>query len=155
HSLRVAPRVGIAWVPFASTGTVVRAGFGLFFDRVPLSVYAFPHYPRQVVSYFDENGLIDGPFFYLNALGQVNTRAPFVFHRVGAGSSPPQTAAGSSMVEPAFTRVLHLRVGSLRSISDGLVTMLPQPPDPETSIGAYELSGMGSSRYRQLEVTAR
>ena len=37
----VAPRVGIAWAPRAGaqgqTGTVVRAGFGLFYDRFPLS----------------------------------------------------------------------------------------------------------------------
>ena len=47
QSFRVAPRAGIAWAPFARTGTVVRAGFGLFFDRVPLSVYAFNHFPKQ------------------------------------------------------------------------------------------------------------
>src|SRR5262249_21707773 len=36
----VAPRIGIAWAPGAAqgqTGTVVRAGFGLFYDRFPLS----------------------------------------------------------------------------------------------------------------------
>ena len=36
----MAPGAGLAWVPFASSGTVVRAGFGLFYDRVPLSVYS-------------------------------------------------------------------------------------------------------------------
>jgi hypothetical protein len=37
----VAPRIGIAWAPGGGTpgqtGTVVRAGFGLFYDRFPLS----------------------------------------------------------------------------------------------------------------------
>src|SRR5215471_4248682 len=37
----VAPRIGIAWAPGTATqgqtGTVVRAGFGLFYDRFPLS----------------------------------------------------------------------------------------------------------------------
>ncbi len=156
HSFRVAPRAGIAWVPFANTGTVVRAGFGLFFDRVPLNVYSFNHYPKQIVTLYGDRGdIVAGPFFYLNALGQVNTRAPFVYHRMVAGNFSPRTATGSIEVEQSLTRLLKLRVGYLRSISDGLVTMLPQEPDPETRIGAYELSGMGSARYRQLEMTAR
>jgi len=156
QSFRVAPRAGVAWMPFAHTGTVVRAGFGLFFDRVPLSVYAFNHYPKQVVTFYDANGDISaGPFFYLNALGEVNTGAPFVIHKMTPGKFSPRTATGSIQVEQPVTRLLKLRVGYLRSISDGLVTMVSQAPDPETLIGANELSGSGASRYRQLEVTAR
>lgn len=32
----VSPRVGVAWSPFESRGTIVRASAGLFYDRVPL-----------------------------------------------------------------------------------------------------------------------
>lgn len=32
----VAPRVGLAWSPFRDRRTVVRANFGLFYDRIPL-----------------------------------------------------------------------------------------------------------------------
>ena len=38
ESLRVAPRLGVAWNIFHSAGTMIRAGFGLFYDRVPLNV---------------------------------------------------------------------------------------------------------------------
>ena len=43
--------------PFRNTGTVVRAGFGLFYDRVPLSVYSFSQYPNQVVTMFNAGQL--------------------------------------------------------------------------------------------------
>jgi hypothetical protein len=85
----------------------------------------------------------------------VNTRAPFVFHRIVAGNFSPRTATGNLQVEQPITKMLKLRIGYLRSISDGLVTMNRVDPDSETNLGAYELSGAGNSRYRQLEVTAR
>jgi len=156
HSFRVAPRAGIAWSPFANTGTVVRLGFGFFYDRVPLDVYAFNHYPKQIVTMFDPNGDVSaGPFFYLNALGQVNTRGPLVFHQNVEGNFSPRAATGNLQVEQSVTRFVKVRVGYLRSISDGLVTMTPIAPDPVTNIGVNQLSGSGNSRYRQFELTTR
>jgi hypothetical protein len=36
----VSPRVGMAWTPFGSRDTVVRASYGLFYDRIPLRAVA-------------------------------------------------------------------------------------------------------------------
>lgn len=39
-SNNVSPRAGFAWSPFASRRTVIRGGFGLFYDRIPLRALA-------------------------------------------------------------------------------------------------------------------
>jgi hypothetical protein len=156
QSFRVAPRAGIAWSPFASTGTVIRAGFGLFYDHVPLNVYSFDHYPNQVVTMFDPTGQISGgPFLYRNGLGEVDTRIPFVFHEPVAGNFSPRSATGSLQVEQPLTRFLNLRVSYIQNQSAGLVVLNRAAPDPVTNIGDYLLSGGGQSRYRQFEVTAK
>jgi hypothetical protein len=36
----ISPRAGLAWTPFASRRTVVRASWGLFYDRIPLRAVA-------------------------------------------------------------------------------------------------------------------
>src|SRR5579864_691593 len=80
ESFRVAPRAGVAWNIWPSAGTVIRAGFGLFYDRVPLNVYAFNQYPSRAITLFNADGQIAaGPFLYQNGLGTVHERFPFVF----------------------------------------------------------------------------
>jgi hypothetical protein len=155
-SFRVAPRGGIAWSPFARLGTVIRAGFGLFYDHVPLNVYSFNHYPRQQQTYFGPDGeVIAGPYFFGNALSQVNVRIPFVFHNQGPGNFSPRSTTGSIDVEQPLGQRLKLRLSYIQSEADGLVILDRQAPDPENNTGAYELMGAGQARYRQFEATAR
>ncbi len=153
---RVAPRVGIAWSPLAGTGTLVQAGYGLFYDRVPLNVYCFNKYPDQNITMYGDDGEVSaGPFLYLNTLGQVKVKHPFVFQSPQDGNFSPESAIWSLQVEQPVTPSLKLRVGYLQNYSQGLVILNSVAPDPNTNTGAYLLSGVGHSRYRQLEVTAR
>src|ERR1022692_1119140 len=111
ESFRVAPRVGVAWNIFPSAGTVIRAGFGLFYDRVPLNVYAFNQYPSQVITMFDPSGQVSaGPFLYQNGLGTVNVRYPFVFQESAAGNFSPRSASGSMQIEQPLTQHVKLRL---------------------------------------------
>jgi len=156
ESFRVAPRGGIVWTPFPKLGTTIRAGFGMFYDRVPLNVYSFNHYPKESIDFYDDSGNITaGPFLYANTLGVDDVHSAFIFHHAVAGDFSPQSATGSVQVEQPITSALRIRAGYIQNQSQGLVTMNPIAPDPVSNIGAYELRGDGVSRYRQLEVTAR
>jgi hypothetical protein len=156
ESLRLAPRAGVSWNPFPNGGTVVRAGFGLFYDRVPLNVYSFDRYPNPLISQFDAAGRISaGPFQYLNGLGTVDLRSPFIFREIVAGNFSPRSATGSLQLEQPLSEHVRLRVGYMQSQSSGLVLLNATAPDPATNTGAYLLSGSGQSRYRQFEATAR
>jgi hypothetical protein len=154
ESLRLAPRAGVSWNPWANT--VIRGGFGLFYDRVPLNVYSFDQYPNQVVTMFDPAGQVSaGPFLYENGLGTVDVRSPLVFRKIVAGNFSPSSATGSMQVEQTLSEHLKLRIGYMQSQSSGLVLLNSVAPDPVTNTGAYLLSGTGQSRYRQFEATAR
>jgi Carboxypeptidase regulatory-like domain len=156
EAFRVAPRAGIAWSPFSGARTVVRAGFGFFYDRVPLNVYSFSRYPSQVVTMYDAaGGIAAGPFTYQNVLGQVSIPFRLVSTEPAAGNFSPRSATGSVAIEQPLGNVLKLRVGYMQNAGSGLVILNPTPPDPATNTGMYSLTGAGSSRYRQFEATAR
>jgi hypothetical protein len=157
ESLRVAPRAGIAWTPFAHAGTIVRAGFGWFYDRVPLNVYSFDRYPNETITMFGPGGQITGgPWLYLNQLATANTEFPFVFQEPAAGNFSPRTATGNVQIEQQLSEHLRLRIGYTLKQSDGLPILNPVAPSARNGgVGVNLLSGTGQSRYHQFEVTAR
>jgi hypothetical protein len=157
ESFRVAPRAGVAWTPFGSIGTVLRAGFGWFYDRVPLNVYSFADYPNETVTMFGPGGqTIGGPLVYQNGLGTVSSRFPFVFRELSAGNFSPRSATGSIQIEQPLSQHLTLRTGYTQKESAGLVILNPVAPNAANGwVGANLLSGGGQSRYHQFEVTAR
>lgn len=155
-SFRLAPRFGVAWTPFQHHATVIRAGFGLFYEHVPLNVYTFNHYPRQYQTFYGPNGeIVAGPYFFGNALSEVNVREPFVFRTQQPGNFSPRSSIGSIALEQPITSLLQLRLSYIENYGDGLVVMDRVAPDPSNNVGAFELTGAGGSRYRQLEATAR
>jgi hypothetical protein len=155
-AIRLAPRFGVAWSPFTRLGTVVRAGVGIFYDRVPLGVYSFDRYPNRVVTLYDGSGqILAGPFTYENGLGEVISRQKLIFRHLQAGNFSPNSKTGSIQLEQPVTRFVRLRAGYIQTVSSGLVMLDSTLPDRTTDKGLYLLSGNGTARYRQLELSAR
>ncbi|MGD0872325.1 MAG: TonB-dependent receptor [Bryobacteraceae bacterium] len=157
ESFRLAPRVGISWSPFPGAATMVHAGFGWFYDRVPLDIYGFASYPREILTYYDPNtgDISAGPFLFKNTLGEVYRHHELIFQGPVPGNFSPQSNIWSFQVEQPIARDLKLRIGYTQNDANGLVTVTTEGPDLATNTGGYLLSGTGNSRYRQLEVTAR
>ena len=154
QNLRVAPRAGLAWSPFARQTTVFRAGYGLFYDHLPLDIYSFSHYPiRFVTDYAPDGTPVGPPIVYLNTIGSATGPHGFFIHgQQIAGAFSPRGATMNLQAEHSFSRLLRVRGVYTDSQSVGLVVF---EPDVLGSTNEIVLNGNGKSRYQQLELTAR
>jgi len=153
-SLRIAPRAGFGWTPFADQRTVLRAGYGTFYDHLPLDIYTFGRYPlRTITNYAPDGSILGDPVPYINVIGSVNGPRSFLVHgeRV-AGAFSPRGATLNLQIEHSFSPHFRMRSVYTDNRAVGLVVL-----DPELNGTTNEivLNGDGKSRYRQLEVTGK
>ncbi len=86
----VSPRIGLAWTPFADHRTVVRASYGLFYDRVPL---------RSLSNALESNGnstTLNGDTFVTLALNYGQAGAP-VFPGINGGYTATNLPANTRL----------------------------------------------------------
>ena len=155
-SFRLAPRVGASWSVWPAEGTTVDAGFGWFYDRVPMNIYGFADYPNEIITQYNPDGSISaGPYLFKNTLGEVFRHHKLIFQGPQPGNFSPQSQIWTVRIEQPVTNAVKLRLGYLQNDASGLVIVTTEGPDLTTDTGGYLLSGAGGSKYRQLEATAR
>jgi len=154
NSLRLAPRAGFAWTPFTNERTVLRAGYGQYYDHIPLDVYTFNRYPERIITnYAPDGSIIGSPIQYLNVIGSVTgPRSFFVRRQQVAGAFSPRGVTWNVQVEHQFSPLLRIRGVYTDNRSVGLIVLDPQLLGTAPRL---VLNGDGSSRYRQAEVTSK
>ena len=153
-SFRLAPRAGVAWTPFSGERTVFRAGYGEFYDHIPLDVYTFSRYPQRIISDYGPDGaLLSPPLEYTNVIGSITGPRTFLVNgkRV-AGAFTPRGSTRNFQVEHRFTRLLRVRAVYTDNRSVGLITVEPYLLETSPEI---VLNGNGTSHYRQAEFTSQ
>jgi hypothetical protein len=150
---RTAPRGGFVWSP-DSGKTSVRGGMGIFYDSVPLDIYAFNSYPSQRITTYGLDGLPDGPpIHYINLTEQaLQSKFPFVDRRDKTGNFAPYSIAWNLEGQRALSRMLTVRLKFLESWEDGMITLQPEVVGGRH---AMVLGSGGSAETRQLEITSR
>jgi hypothetical protein len=153
-SLRIAPRAGVAYTPWANGRTVFRTGFGQFYDHIPLNVYTFGRYPNRTITDYDADGKpLGSPKVFFNTIGSVTGPRSFLIRgqRV-AGDFSPRGETWNAQVEHSFSRLLRIRGVYTDNRSVGLMIL---ERDRLGTTHEVVLNDSGKSRYRQAEITAR
>jgi hypothetical protein len=153
YTTRAAPRAGFEWTPDVGK-TVVRGGVGVFYDSVPLDVYAFNTYPQQTITTYNSLGVPVGPpVEYVNLTAQAaQSTFPFIDSAQKNGNFAPYSVAWNVALERAVNRFLLLRVKYLQSHEQNMITLQPEVVQSQN---AFVLGASGQAHTRQAEFTAR
>jgi hypothetical protein len=154
ETFRIAPRAGLSWAPFGGERTVVQAGYGIFYDRVPLGVYAFDRFPQRVVTnYAPDGSLLGPPITWLNLTGYAAMPNSLLIHTENQpGNFAPHSGTWNVHIEHTFSPGVRIRAGYTDSQSSGLVLLEPAVTQ---GANALVLNGSGHGRYRAAEITAK
>jgi hypothetical protein len=132
----VAPRAAISFVPRASRRTTIRAGAGLFYDKITLDAATFDQLPWRTVTRY----AADGP-----ATSTITAR-PGIDRLEN-----PASVAWNVELDQQLTPLVDLRVAYQQR--DGRQQPIVNPPSPADPV--LLLASSGRSLYRELELTGR
>ena len=136
-----APRFSFAFLPQLDGRTVVRGGIGVFYDDVDMNVATFTQLQDRVLTRFGPDGqqIIGAPQFQRLALLDSKLRTP-------------RSVNWNLQVDREWIKNLFVRVGYQQRQGRREFVLNPSEQNGESILG---LNNSGSSRYRELEVTAK
>lgn len=138
NSTHAAPRAGLTLALTSDRRTLLKAGAGLFYDRVPLNAPVFPNFPDRTVLSFDPAGNLTSAVPYSNA--------------ITGGLKNPRSETWNVEVDRQVLENLLVRVAyQQRNTVHDLVL------NPETTFDGSLLSLAGSGRdfYREFQLTSQ
>jgi hypothetical protein len=131
------PRAGAAFAVLPEGRAILRGGFGKFVQRAPLNIEAFPSFESRVVSRFAPDGSPLGPSV---AFGNV----------MGDDLRTPEARVANVEWNQRFGRRWLTKIALLARGGTHEFILIPEP-----AAGQIRLTSAGTSRYRELEITAR
>ena len=137
-STHTAPRASLTFALTSDRRTLLKAGAGLFYDRVPLNAPAFPSFPDRTILSFDPAGNVTSSIPYSNV--------------ITGGLKNPRSETWNVEVDRQVLQNLLVRVAyQQRNTVDDLAV------NPETSAGGSLLSLASSGRdfYREFQLTGQ
>jgi hypothetical protein len=137
-STHVAPRGSMLLTLTSDGKTLLSGGAGIFYDRVPLMLPAFPNLPARTVLMYDTTGHISSSTSFVN--------------RLEGGLQNPRSTSWNVELERQVTSKFTACAGyeERHTARDFMVS-----PVAGAQSGAISLSNGGSDSYREFQVTAR
>jgi hypothetical protein len=137
----VTPRIGTLILLNESGGTLLRGGYGLFYERMPSVAGAFAQFEREIDTRYADDGV--------TPLGPPVTFEP----RAAVGPSPPRSTTWDIAFEHRFNRTWAIRASYLNR--RGANELVVQPIVSTDGTGQLLLDSSGRSDYRDAEIGAQ
>jgi hypothetical protein len=154
RSAAFAPRLGLVYSLGTERKTVLRAGTGFFYDRVPLLAATFLQNPTRVVTLYNQAGLAVGPpAVFENAYLDFGGASPTIRTSGDPGTSS-RNVTWNVEVEREVNSRASLKLGYLQSQVSNLDVVMPwgEGTNGDSVLG---LSHTGNSRYREFQAGVR
>jgi outer membrane receptor protein involved in Fe transport len=137
-SVNTAPRAGFVLALTKDAKTLLKGGAGLFYDRVPLNIPAFPHLPTRTIAALNSTDGILSFAEYSNVIPN--------------GLQNPRSDVWNLEIDREVIRNLLVRVGyqQRNTVHEFVLTPIAFGPS-----GILSLSNRGHDFYRELQVTGR
>jgi hypothetical protein len=154
NTAEFAPRGGFVYSPTHSGSTVIRGGFGLFYNREALLAANYNENPSRTMTFYSPGGIPLGPSqVWTNGysiIGEHGTVITPINHHLGV---TPYDRTWSLEVDQELRPNWLLRVSYLGNRS--LDQFVVNPERLANGTNSFLLSDQGSSRYQEFDATTR